>query len=262
MDIVRIMKSKGKNKLVMVTAYDFMSARIVSEAEVDIILVGDSLGNVILGYPNTIPVTMEEMLIHVSAVRRGAKESFVVADMPFLSYQCGIDKAIENAGKFLKVGANAVKVEGGKEVVSIVRKMVDFGIPVMGHLGLTPQSVNQIGGYKVQGTNEKSRLKLLEDAKALQDAGVFSIVLELVVEEVAKEITDSIEVPTIGIGSGRFCDGQVLVFHDLLGLNPDFKPKFVKNYADLFEISKKAISNFASDVRQGLFPMENNVFHL
>jgi len=262
MDIVRIMKSKGKNKLVMVTAYDFMSARIVSEAEVDIILVGDSLGNVILGYPNTIPVTMEEMLIHVSAVRRGAKESFVVADMPFLSYQCGIDKAIENAGKFLKVGANAVKVEGGKEVVSIVRKMVDFGIPVMGHLGLTPQSVNQIGGYKVQGKNEKSRLKLLEDAKALQDAGVFSIVLELVVEEVAKEITDSIEVPTIGIGSGRFCDGQVLVFHDLLGLNPDFKPKFVKNYADLFEISKKAISNFASDVRQGLFPMENNVFHL
>lgn len=261
MNVVEIMKSKGKKKLVMVTAYDVTSARIVSEAGADMILVGDSLGNVILGYPNTIPVTMEEMLIHVSAVRRGAKKTFVVADMPFLSYQCGIDKAIENAGKFLKVGANAVKIEGGKEVASIVKKMVDFGIPVMGHLGLTPQSVNQIGGYKVQGKNEKSRLKLLEDARALQDAGAFSIVLELIVEEVAKEITDSIKIPTIGIGSGRFCDGQVSVFHDLLGLNPDFKPRFVKSYVDLFEVSKKAIGDFVNDVKQGTFPTENNVFH-
>ena len=262
MDINKIIQSKGKSKLVMLTAYDFISAKILSEASVDIILVGDSLGNVILGYPNTIPVTMEEMLIHVAAVRRGAPKAFVVADMPFLSYQCGVDKAVENAGSFLKVGANAVKIEGGIEVANIIKKIVDFGIPVMGHLGLTPQYVNQIGGYKVQGGSEKSKEKLLRDAIALQEAGVFSIVLELIVEETSKEITNAVKIPTIGIGSGRFCDGQVIVLHDLLGLIPSFKPKFVKRYANLFEVSKKAVTEFIEDVKNGAFPSDENVFHI
>jgi len=224
--------------------------------------VGDSLGNVILGYPNTIPVTMEEMLIHVAAVRRGAPKAFVVADMPFLSYQCGVDKAVENAGSFLKVGANAVKIEGGIEVANIIKKIVDFGIPVMGHLGLTPQYVNQIGGYKVQGGSKKSKEKLLRDAIALQEAGVFSIVLELIVEETSKEITNAVKIPTIGIGSGRFCDGQVIVLHDLLGLIPSFKPKFAKRYANLFEVSKKAVTEFIEDVKNGAFPSDENVFHI
>ncbi|HEW91080.1 MAG TPA: 3-methyl-2-oxobutanoate hydroxymethyltransferase [Thermotogaceae bacterium] len=262
MDINKIIQSKGKSKLVMLTAYDFISAKILSEASVDIILVGDSLGNVILGYPNTIPVTMEEMLIHVAAVRRGAPKAFVVADMPFLSYQCGVDKAVENAGSFLKVGANAVKIEGGIEVANIIKKIVDFGIPVMGHLGLTPQYVNQIGGYKVQGGSKKSKEKLLRDAIALQEAGVFSIVLELIVEETSKEITNAVKIPTIGIGSGRFCDGQVIVLHDLLGLIPSFKPKFVKRYANLFEVSKKAVTEFIEDVKNGAFPSDENVFHI
>ena len=262
MDINKIIQSKGKSKLVMLTAYDFISAKILSEASVDIILVGDSLGNVILGYPNTIPVTMEEMLIHVAAVRRGAPKAFVVADMPFLSYQCGVDKAVENAGNFLKVGANAVKIEGGIEVANIIKKIVDFGIPVMGHLGLTPQYVNQIGGYKVQGGSKKSKEKLLRDAIALQEAGVFSIVLELIVEETSKEITNAVKIPTIGIGSGRFCDGQVIVLHDLLGLIPSFKPKFVKRYANLFEVSKKAVTEFIEDVKNGAFPSDENVFHI
>ena len=262
MDINKIIQSKGKSKLVMLTAYDFISAKILSEASVDIILVGDSLGNVILGYPNTIPVTMEEMLIHVAAVRRGAPKAFVVADMPFLSYQCGVDKAVENAGSFLKVGANAVKIEGGIEVANIIKKIVDFGIPVMGHLGLTPQYVNQIGGYKVQGGSKKSKEKLLRDAIALQEAGVFSIVLELIVEETSKEITNAVKIPTIGIGSGRFCDGQVIVLHDLLGLIPSFKPKFAKRYANLFEVSKKAVTEFIEDVKNGAFPSDENVFHI
>lgn len=262
MDINKIIHSKRKDKLVMITAYDFITAKIVSEAGVDIILVGDSLGNVVLGYPNTIPVNMDEMLIHVAAVKRGAPEAFIVADMPFLSYQCGLDKAVENAGKFLKLGANAVKIEGGIEVAEIVKKLVDFGIPVMGHLGLTPQSVNQIGGYKVQGRDEKSKRKLLEDALALQEAGAFSIVLELVVEEVAKEITERVEIPTIGIGSGKFCDGQVVVLHDLLGLIPSFKPKFVKRYTNLFEISKEAVVNFINDVKIGKFPGDEHTFHI
>ncbi|RKX50175.1 MAG: 3-methyl-2-oxobutanoate hydroxymethyltransferase, partial [Thermotoga sp.] len=241
MDVIKIMRMKGKEKIVMITAYDAPSARIAWEAGVDIILVGDSLGNNVLGYKDTIPVTMEEMLIHVSAVRRGAEEAFIVADMPFLSYQVSESEAIKNAGLFLKCGANAVKLEGGRELAGLIRKLVASGIPVMGHLGLTPQSVNVFGGYKVQGKTEESRKKLIEDAMALEEAGVFSIVLEMVMEEVAREITEKVKIPTIGIGAGRYCDGQVLVWHDVLGLNPEFSPRFVKKYADLYRISLEAV---------------------
>ena len=260
MDVIKLMKMKGKEKIVMITAYDAPSARIAWEAGVDVILVGDSLGNNVLGYKDTIPVTMEEMLIHVAAVRRGAEKAFIVADMPFLSYQVSESEAIKNAGLFLKYGANAVKLEGGKDFAGLIKRLVASGIPVMGHLGLTPQSVNVFGGYKVQGKTEDSRKKLIEDAMALEKAGVFSIVLEMVVEEVAREITEKIKVPTIGIGAGRYCDGQVLVWHDVLGLNPEFSPKFVKKYADLYKISLEAIKAYKEEVKEGKFPGIENIF--
>ncbi|HIP92138.1 MAG TPA: 3-methyl-2-oxobutanoate hydroxymethyltransferase [Thermotoga sp.] len=260
MDVIKLMKMKGKEKIVMITAYDAPSARIAWEAGVDVILVGDSLGNNVLGYKDTIPVTMEEMLIHVAAVRRGAEKAFIVADMPFLSYQVSESEAIKNAGLFLKYGANAVKLEGGKDFAGLIKKLVASGIPVMGHLGLTPQSVNVFGGYKVQGKTEDSRKKLIEDAMALEEAGVFSIVLEMVVEEVAREITEKIKVPTIGIGAGRYCDGQVLVWHDVLGLNPEFSPKFVRKYADLYRISLEAVKAYKEEVKGGKFPGVENIF--
>ena len=260
MDVIKLMKMKGKEKIVMITAYDAPSARIAWEAGVDVILVGDSLGNNVLGYKDTIPVTMEEMLIHVAAVRRGAEKAFIVADMPFLSYQVSESEAIKNAGLFLKYGANAVKLEGGKDFAGLIKRLVASGIPVMGHLGLTPQSVNVFGGYKVQGKTEDSRKKLIEDAMALEEAGVFSIVLEMVVEEVAREITEKIKVPTIGIGAGRYCDGQVLVWHDVLGLNPEFSPKFVRKYADLYRISLEAVKAYKEEVKGGKFPGVENIF--
>jgi len=259
-DVIKLMKMKGKEKIVMITAYDAPSARIAWEAGVDVILVGDSLGNNVLGYKDTIPVTMEEMLIHVAAVRRGAEKAFIVADMPFLSYQVSESEAIKNAGLFLKYGANAVKLEGGKDFAGLIKRLVASGIPVMGHLGLTPQSVNVFGGYKVQGKTEDSRKKLIEDAMALEKAGVFSIVLEMVVEEVAREITEKIKVPTIGIGAGRYCDGQVLVWHDVLGLNPEFSPKFVRKYGDLYKISLEAIKAYKEEVKEGKFPGIENIF--
>ncbi|KAF2960656.1 3-methyl-2-oxobutanoate hydroxymethyltransferase [Thermotoga sp. 38H-to] len=260
MNVEKLKKMKGKEKIVMVTAYDAPSARIARDAGIDVILVGDSLGNNVLGYENTIPVTMEEMLIHVAAVKRGAPDAFIVADMPFLSYQTSVEKAVENAGKFLKVGANAVKIEGGEEFGELVQKLVESGIPVMGHIGLTPQFVNRFGGYRVQGKTEKNREYLLRSAKELEKRGAFAIVLELIVEEVAKEITESVSIPTIGIGSGRFCDGQVLVWHDLLGLNPDFVPRFSKKYANLYEVILKALQDFRREVKEGLFPTEEHSF--
>jgi 3-methyl-2-oxobutanoate hydroxymethyltransferase len=259
-NVEKLKKMKGKEKIVMVTAYDAPSARIARDAGIDVILVGDSLGNNVLGYENTIPVTMEEMLIHVAAVKRGAPDAFIVADMPFLSYQTSVEKAVENAGKFLKVGANAVKIEGGEEFGELVQKLVESGIPVMGHIGLTPQFVNRFGGYRVQGKTEKNREYLLRSARELEKRGAFAIVLELVVEEVAKEITESVSIPTIGIGSGRFCDGQVLVWHDLLGLNPDFAPRFSKKYANLYEVILKALQEFRREVKEGLFPTEEHSF--
>ncbi len=261
LSIQKLMAMKGKEPIVMVTAYDAPFARIVHEAGVDIILVGDSVGNNVLGYKDTLPVTMEDMLRHVQAVRRGAPEAFIVADMPFLSYQCSEDEAVYNAGRFLKeAGANAVKIEGGSFFAPLVERLVKCGIPVMGHLGLTPQSINVFGGYKVQGKDEKSAEFLINEAKALEKAGVFAIVLELVVEETAQMITEAVKVPTIGIGSGRFCDGQVLVLHDLLGLNPEFLPKFAKRYANLHQIALEAVKNYAKEVRSRTFPSEENVF--
>lgn len=260
MNIHSIINMKGKEKIVMVTAYDTPTAKIAEKAGVDIILVGDSLGNNVLGYNDTIPVTMEEMLIHLRAVRRGAPNSFIVADMPFLSYGYSDEEAIKNAGLFLKNGANAIKLEGGKIFGDLIKKMISIGIPVMGHLGLTPQSLNIFGGYKVQGKTEKSKNYLIENAKELENSGVFSLVLEMVVEEVAKEITEMLSIPTIGIGAGRFCDGQVLVFHDIVGLNPEFKPKFSKQYANTFDIMLKAIEEFRAEVKEKKFPSEENVF--
>lgn len=260
MNVEKLKKMKGKEKIVMVTAYDAPSARMAYDAGIDVILVGDSLGNNVLGYKNTIPVTMEEMIIHVAAVRRGAPEAFVVADMPFLSYQISIEKAIENAGTFLKVGANAVKIEGGEEFGDLVERLVNSGIPVMGHIGLTPQAVNRFGGYRVQGKTEGSRDYLIRSAKELEKRGAFAIVLELVVEDVAKEITESVSIPTIGIGSGKHCDGQVLVWHDLLGLNPDFSPRFSKKYVDLYSIVVEALKRFKEEVKNGVFPGEEHTF--
>ncbi|SHH16199.1 3-methyl-2-oxobutanoate hydroxymethyltransferase [Thermosipho atlanticus] len=260
MNINKIMKMKGKEKIVMVTAYDTPSAKIAEKAGVDIILVGDSLGNNVLGYSDTMPVTMQEMLIHLRAVRRGAPNSFIVADMPFLSYGHSEEESIKNAGIFLKNGANAVKLEGGKVFGNLIKKMISIGIPVMGHLGLTPQSLNVFGGYKVQGKTKASREYLINNAIELEKSGVFSLVLEMVIEEVAKEITEKLSIPTIGIGAGRFCDGQVLVFHDIVGLNPEFQPKFSKKYVDSFNMMLNALEKYKQEVKNEVFPSEHNIF--
>ncbi|TYB95710.1 MAG: 3-methyl-2-oxobutanoate hydroxymethyltransferase [Kosmotoga sp.] len=259
-NINKIISAKGKHKLSMITTYSFFQAKMAEEAGMDILLVGDSLGNVMLGYENTLPVSMDEMSLAVKATRRGAKNAFIVADMPFLSYQTSISDAIYNAGQLIKDGANAVKIEGSKEVKTIIRTLVDFGIPVMGHIGLTPQQINRIGTYKVQGKTEKSKTRLLEEADIIENSGAFSLVLELVVEEVAKQITDRVNIPTIGIGAGRYCDGQVLVWHDLLGINTEFTPKFVKRYGNLRDIIVKCLKEYISDVNEGRFPTDENVF--
>jgi 3-methyl-2-oxobutanoate hydroxymethyltransferase len=259
-NINKIISSKGKRKLSMITVYSFFQAKMAEEAGMDILLVGDSLGNVMLGYENTLPVSMDEMSLAVQAARRGAKKSFIVADMPFLSYQSSISEAVNNAGRFLKDGANAVKIEGGKEVKTIIETLVNYGIPVMGHIGLTPQQINRIGTYKVQGKTEKNKNRLIEEAKVIENSGAFSLVLELVVEEVAMQITEKISIPTIGIGAGRYCDGQVLVWHDLLGINTEFTPKFVKKYANLREVIVKSLEEYISDINEGKFPTDENVF--
>lgn len=255
----KIIDMKGKEPIVMLTAYDYPTAKIASESGVEIILVGDSLGNVVLGYDSTIPVTMEEMLMHIKAVRRGAPDAFIVGDMPFLSYEVSIEKAVENAGLMLKAGANAVKLEGGEEYVETIKQIIRAGIPVMGHLGFTPQSVNLLGGHRIQGKTPESREKLLRDAKSLEKAGCFAIVLELVVESVAKEITESVGIPTIGIGAGRFCDGQVLVFHDVVGLS-QMNLKFAKSYANTYEVMLNAVKKYREEVKSKLFPEQTHVF--
>ncbi len=241
----------------MVTCYDFPFARMVEESGVDMVLVGDSVGNVVLGYENTLPVTMDEMIHHTRAVRRGLKTPLLIGDMPFMSYQGSIEKAVENAGRFLKEGgAEAVKLEGGKDFRDTIKAIVSSGIPVMGHIGLTPQFIHEIGGYRVQ----KAEKKLKEDAEALVEAGVFSIVLECVPEDLAREVTEMVPIPTIGIGAGRFCDGQVLVLHDILGLIPTFRPRFVKRYEDLYTKGLKALRSFVEEVKEGKFPSEEHIF--
>lgn len=255
-------KSKqNKQAIAMVTAYDFPSAKLVDEAGVDIILVGDSLGMVVLGYDSTIPVTMEDMIHHSRAVARGTRHAFVVTDMPFLSYHGTVEEAVKNAGRLMQEGmAKAVKIEGGLEIAPVVKRCTQAGIPVMGHIGLTPQSVHQLGGYRVQGKDIESAKKLIEEAKALEEAGAFAVVLECVPEEVAGIVTDSISIPTIGIGAGVKCDGQVLVFHDVLAYASSLKPKFVKTYARIGEMIQQAVSEYVADVKTRRFPAPEHTF--
>ncbi len=256
-------KKREGEKITMLTAYDYPSARILDRAGIDAILVGDSLGMVIQGHETTLPVTVDEMLYHVKAVRRGVERAMVIADMPFLSYQTGRDDAIYNAGLMLKEGgADAVKLEGGERVAGLVEDLVGIGIPVMGHIGLTPQSVNVLGGYRVQGKTGEDIDRLRRDAKALEDAGVFAIVLESVPVEVAKEITDMLKIPTIGIGAGPHTDGQVLVFHDYLGIFEDIKPRFVKRYRELGQEILSATREYIEDVKSGRFPAPEHCFYL
>lgn len=248
-------------RIAVLTAYDYPTARLVDAAGVPIILVGDSLGNVVLGYGGTIPVTMDEMIHHTAAVARGTTNALVVGDMPFMSYQADDGEALRNAGRFLKEGrCQAVKLEGGRAVAPLTEKLVSSGIPVMGHIGLTPQSEHQLGGYRVQGRTAQQAKGLLEDALALEQAGAFSVVLEYVAAPVARLITDRLEIPTIGIGAGPYCDGQVLVFHDMLGIDPGFHPKHARRYADLGEAISAAVRRYIEDVRAGSFPTEAESF--
>lgn len=245
----------------MLTSYDYPMAKLVDEAGMDSILVGDSLGNVVLGYESTIPVTMDDMIHHIKAVVRGVKRAMVIGDLPFMSYHLSKEESVRNAGRILQEGgAQAVKLEGGREVAEAIRAMVAAGIPVIGHLGLTPQSVNQMGGYKVQGKDVETARKLVEDAKAIQEAGVFSIVLEGVPALLAKHITEILDVPTIGIGAGPHCSGQVLVAHDLLGLYGGVSPKFAKRYANLKDNIMKALEEYKDDVVNKKFPGPEHSF--
>lgn len=256
------MKKEGK-KITMVTAYDYPTAVLADQAGVDIILVGDSVGMVMLGYSSTLPVTMNEIIHHAKAVVRGAKRSMVIGDMPFMSYNASVEEAIKNAGKLLKVGCDAVKVEGGIEVEKTVKAIVDAGIPVMGHIGLTPQRFALLGGYKLQGRDAVSARKIIEDARALERAGAFAILFELTTMEVAKIITEELTIPTIGIGAGPYCDGQVLVITDILGLTMwTPTPKFAKQYVNLSEIILNALKNYVNDVRWGKFPTEEHSYHM
>ncbi|MBI2890224.1 MAG: 3-methyl-2-oxobutanoate hydroxymethyltransferase [Nitrospirae bacterium] len=250
-----------KKKIVALTAYDCLMARLVDEAGVDVILVGDSVGSVFSGYDSTLPVTLDEMLYHTRAVARARPRALLVMDMPFLSYQCGPDDAVRNCGRALKEGgAVAVKIEGGVAMAPTVRRLVEVGIPVMGHVGLTPQSIHQMGGYKVQGREEQDRKRILADALALQDAGAFSVVLECVPAILARDITRELRIPTIGIGAGADCDGQILVIHDLVGLTVNFTPRFVRRYAELGRELGRAVREYATDVREGRFPTPDQAF--
>jgi 3-methyl-2-oxobutanoate hydroxymethyltransferase len=251
----RIRALKGNGKIASLTAYDFSTARLVDETGIHLVLVGDSLGMTMLGYENTLPVTMEEMIHHTAAVARGVKYGLVVADMPFLSYQVSVEQALLNAGRFIKEAcADAVKVEGGAFRTPTIRALVENGIPVLGHIGLTPQSINAMGGFKVQGKKTEDAQRILDDAKAIEDAGVFAMVVEGVPAALAGEITAAVSVPTIGIGAGANCDGQILVVHDILGLYGEFKPKFVKRYANLGPEIRKAFAQYKREVEDGSFP--------
>jgi len=254
-------KAAGK-KISVVTAYDYSLALLCDRAGVDVLLVGDSAGMVVLGYDNTIPVTMTQMQIFTEAVSRARENALVVGDLPFMSYQANVSDAIKNSGKLIKAGADAVKLEGGIEMADTIRAIVDIGIPVMGHIGLQPQTTMLSQGYRVQGKTKESAKKLIESAKALEEAGVFSITLEMVTSEVAKIISESVSVPTIGIGSGKNCDGQVLVIHDMLGMYDKLKPKFVKRYLSLSKEITKAVELYKKDVESGRFPGKENWFSM
>ncbi|MGI0068658.1 MAG: 3-methyl-2-oxobutanoate hydroxymethyltransferase [Nitrosotalea sp.] len=257
-----ILSMKGSKKITVITAYDYTTAQLCDKAGVDILLVGDSGGMVMLGYDNTIPVTMEQMCFFTEAVSRGRQNAMVVADMPFMSYQASKSQAIENAGRLVKVGADAVKLEGGLEIKDTVHAIVEIGIPVMGHIGFQPQTTTLQEGYRVQAKTKDSALKLIENTKALEQAGAFSIALEMVTREVSKILTESIKIPTIGIGSGPGCDGQVLVVHDVLGLYEKIKPKFAKRYRELAGEIIRAVESYKNDVTSGKFPSQEHSFSM
>ena len=252
----------GSEPLVMVTAYDAPGARMADEAGVDIILVGDSLAMVVLGYEDTLQVTLDDMAHHVGAVARANPRPLVVGDLPWMSYHVSPAETVRNAAALVRAGAQAVKLEGGRKRLAMIEAIIDAEVPVMGHLGLTPQSVNAMGGYKVQGRERSAALELVDDAKALEDAGCFSIVLEGVPDAVAELVTDAVDVPTVGIGAGPRCDGQVLVFHDVLGIEDRITPKFVRRYADLKQQGVAGLAAFAADVRTGAFPADDETYHL
>ncbi len=248
------MKARGE-KITALTAYDYIIASMLDDAGIDVILVGDSLGNVFQGQETTLPVTVDEIIYHTKAVRKGVKHSLLVVDMPFLSYQISIEDAVRNCGRVLKeTGAEAVKIEGGKPMIETIRRLVDIGIPVMGHLGLTPQSIHKFGSYDVRGKEKAEAEKILYDARELEKAGVFSIVLEKIPTSLAKKVTQTIKIPTIGIGAGPYCDGQILVVYDMLGMFEDFRPKFVRKYSNLSKIIKSSFHSYLTDVKNNKFP--------
>jgi 3-methyl-2-oxobutanoate hydroxymethyltransferase len=259
LDLQKIKDSGAK--ITMLTAYDYPTARMLDEAGVDILLIGDSVGNVMMGYENTLPVTVDDIIYHTKAVVKARKKALVVADMPFMSYQVSIEEAKINAGRMIQEGgAEAVKLEGGENMEAVIRALCEIDIPVMGHIGLTPQSIHRMGGYKIQGKEERQRQKLLADALAVERAGAFSVVLEAIPAELAQEITQSLSIPTIGIGAGINCDGQVLVIHDVLGLSGSFRPKFVKQYVQLEPLIKKAVQEFIAEVKEEKFPTKGFSF--
>ncbi len=255
-------KEKGQ-KITMMTAYDYPTAHLVDQAGIDTILVGDSLGMVMLGYDSTVPVTMDEMIHHCKAVRRGVKSSFIVGDMPFMSYQINVEQAVENAGRFMKeAGCDSVKLEGGSEMASVLRAIVTAGVPVCGHIGLTPQTATMLSGFKVQAKDAESARQLLKSAKDLEEAGAFMMVMECIPDLVAEKITNELKIPTIGIGAGKNCDGQVLVYHDLVGLFERFTPKFVKQYVNLAPKVKEALVQYKNEVEAGSFPGPEHTFSM
>jgi 3-methyl-2-oxobutanoate hydroxymethyltransferase len=254
-------KKAEQKKITMLTAYDYPFAKIVDEAGIDAIIVGDSVGMVVQGLENTLPVTMDEMIYHTNIVSRAVKNAMVIGDLPFMSYQASVEEAVRNAGKFLKdAGASAVKIEGGAEVAQHIRAMTKSDIPVMAHIGLTPQSIHRMGGYKIQGKTEESAKKLLEEAHIAEDAGAFSLLLEAIPKGLARKITEELSIPTIGIGAGPYCDGQVLVLHDVIGLFERFLPKFAKRYVNLKDEALNAIITYKEEVEKGIFPSEEQSF--
>lgn len=256
-----VLLKKKKIKISALTAYDFITAKILDEAGIDILLVGDSLSNVFQGNETTLPVTMDEMIYHTKAVSKGVERAMIVVDMPFMSYQLNIDEAFRNAGRIMKeTPAGAVKLEGGKRVAETIRKITGYGLPVMAHIGLMPQSIHQYGGYSERGKTEEEADEILEDAKIIEDAGAFALVLEKIPAKLAKEVSESITIPTIGIGAGVNCDGQILVTPDMLGLNTDFHPRFVRNYSSLAKEMNKAVKAYIEDVRKGSFPSEEESY--
>jgi len=258
---LRVMKERGE-RIVMVTAYDYTQARIIDSTGIPVILVGDSLGNVVLGFESTIPVTVDDIVRHTAAVVRGASFPLIVADMPFMSYHVDEKTSMYNAGRIIQEGgAQAVKIEGGLPVAPVARRLVDAGIAVMGHIGLTPQSVHQLGGYRIQGRELESGNRLISDALAIEDSGAFALVLELIPAELAEKITERLHIPTIGIGAGSATDGQVQVLYDMLGLTPDFKPRHAGNYAEIGSLMREALERYSEDVKSGLFPADSNAFH-